>query len=173
MKLFVYLSLIIFLFSCKNKTEEHKNYIDPSKYEENLERVNFLMTNSEETQINDYIERKGWNMLKTGTGLRYWIYKKGFGDKIEKMSIVKFDFKVELINGYVCYDSKDNGSKEIQIGHSDLPVGLEEGLMMMRVGDRAKLILPSHLAYGLLGDKNKIPHRAILIYDIEILEKIK
>jgi len=41
----------------------------------------------------------------------------------------------------------------------------------MRQGDRAKLIVPSHLAFGLLGDLKKIPAGATLVYDIEILGK--
>jgi FKBP-type peptidyl-prolyl cis-trans isomerase len=42
----------------------------------------------------------------------------------------------------------------------------------MHVGDRAKFIVPSHLAFGLLGDQNKIPQHATLVYDIELV-KIK
>ena len=43
----------------------------------------------------------------------------------------------------------------------------------MKEGDKAKLILPSHLAYGLIGDQNKIPQKATIIYDIELLELIE
>jgi FKBP-type peptidyl-prolyl cis-trans isomerase len=112
----------------------------------------------------------GWKMSTSPTGLRYWIYKDGDGNQAQKMSVVRFNFKVELINGFVCYDSTVDGYQEIQLGRSTAPGGLEEGLAMMREGDRAKLILPSHLAFGLLGDQNKIPTRAILIYDVEILQ---
>ena len=39
----------------------------------------------------------------------------------------------------------------------------------MKVGDIAKFILPSHLAFGLLGDEEKIPKRATLVYHVELL----
>jgi FKBP-type peptidyl-prolyl cis-trans isomerase len=42
--------------------------------------------------------------------------------------------------------------------------------MLMRTGSRAKLIVPSHLAFGLLGDLKKIPEQAVLVYDIELVE---
>jgi FKBP-type peptidyl-prolyl cis-trans isomerase len=59
--------------------------------------------------------------------------------------------------------------KEFLIGQSDVEAGLEEGIRLMRTGDRAKLILPSRLAFGLLGDGKKIPPGATLVYDIELV----
>ena len=49
---------------------------------------------------------------------------------------------------------------------------LEEGILLLKEGDRAKFIIPSHLAFGLLGDMKKIPAKAVLVYDIELI-KIK
>jgi FKBP-type peptidyl-prolyl cis-trans isomerase len=39
----------------------------------------------------------------------------------------------------------------------------------MNVGDRAKFIVPSHLAFGLLGDQKMIPPQATLVYDVELI----
>jgi FKBP-type peptidyl-prolyl cis-trans isomerase len=30
--------------------------------------------------------------------------------------------------------------------------------------------MPPHLAYGLIGDDNKIPARAIIVYDVEVID---
>ena len=40
---------------------------------------------------------------------------------------------------------------------------------MLKKGSKARFILPPHLAHGLIGDENRIPARAIIIYDIEVL----
>jgi len=163
--------LIPLMFSCNTgKQPVEEPFVNPQTFDENLKEVNRLMANSEDDQIDDYVVRMGWKMSKSPTGLRYWIYKSGTGLKAEPLSFVRFNFKVELINGFICYDSAVDGFQEIQLGKSTAPGGLEEGLSMMKVGDKAKLILPSHLAFGLLGDQDKIPTRAILIYDIEILQ---
>jgi FKBP-type peptidyl-prolyl cis-trans isomerase FkpA len=160
----------IFFFSCAPKPNEAtKTTVDPRQYNENLQEANKIMAGSEEIQIDDYVARMGWKMSKTPTGLRYWIYEAGNGKEVVELSIVRFNSRVELINGFVCYDSKHEGYEEIQLGRSTAPGGLEEGLALLREGDKAKLILPSHMAFGLLGDQNKIPTKAILIYDIEIL----
>ncbi len=157
--------------SCKDKnTAEESIPVNPLLYKRNLEEANKLLVASEDIQIDDYIDRKSWKMEKSLTGLRYNIYQKGYGKKVIPNSIVRFNIKVELLNGYVCYDSEEDGIQEIRLGRSVAPSGLEEGLAMMREGDRAKLILPSHLAYGLLGKEDRIPAKAILIYDINVIK---
>ena len=171
MRSLMFILLLALIASCNNKKkQDEKPYIDPRQYEENLQEANKLLARSEDDQINDFVMRMGWKMDKTKTGLRYWIYKPGEGKKVHKNAIVRFNFKVELINGFVCYNSDNDGFQEIQLGRSTAPGGLEEGLALLGEGDKAKLILPSHLAYGLLGDQDKIPTRAILIYDIEVLQ---
>jgi FKBP-type peptidyl-prolyl cis-trans isomerase len=40
----------------------------------------------------------------------------------------------------------------------------------MKMGDRAKLIIPSHLAHGLVGDLNKIPPLTTIVVDIHLID---
>jgi FKBP-type peptidyl-prolyl cis-trans isomerase FkpA len=75
-----------------------------------------------------------------------------------------------LLNGDLAYSSGQTGPKEFEIGHGGVESGLEEGILLLHVGDHAKFIVPSHLAFGLLGDQNKIPQRATLVYDIELVK---
>jgi FKBP-type peptidyl-prolyl cis-trans isomerase len=58
------------------------------------------------------------------------------------------------------------------IGKGGVEAGLEDGILLMHEGGRAKFIIPSHLAFGLTGNGNKIPPKSTLIYDIKLL-KIK
>lgn len=48
-------------------------------YRDQLINVNKKMVRSEDELIDDFIGRYGWNMNKTGTGLRYMIYSEGKG----------------------------------------------------------------------------------------------
>ena len=56
------------------------------------------------------------------------------------------------------------------VDKSDIESGLNEAVKLMSAGDKAKLLLPSHLALGLVGDQDKIPPLAILYIDVELLE---
>jgi len=161
--------LFVFLISCGNH-EPNKNIIDEDSIKASLVKVNKTLSAKEDRDIDDYIQRHEWTMLKTGTGLRYQIYKKGSGPQPKDNDKVVISFVVNLINGVECYNSKNDGLKLFELGKAEVESGLEEGIKLMHTGDKAKLIIPSHLAFGLLGDENKIPKRATLIYDVELIE---
>lgn len=175
MKVLTYLFLIpvVLLLSCGNKQQEVAPEINPEQYKKNLENANNLYSQNEEVQIDDFIARNQWNMSKTCTGLRYMIYAPGNGRRVEDSTVVRFHYSLSLINGTVVEDSRKQGPKEILLGHGDENSGVEEGMMLLREGDKAKFVIPSYLAYGWLGvmDESKtIPPRAILIYDVQIIQ---
>jgi len=164
------LFFICILASCGGSKKEKVKIIYTDSLKTPLANANKQLVKNEQEEIENFISRYKWNMKKTGTGLHYCIYKNGNGIKAEAGKIAKISFEVKLITGDVCYNSKDDGTKQFVIGKSNEISGLEEGILLMRVGDRAKFIIPSHLAFGLLGDEKKIPKRATLVYDVELIE---
>jgi len=125
------------------------------------------MVNSESIEIDNYIRRHKLNVIKTGSGLSYQIIKHGNG-KGNCRKEITLNYKTKLITGDVIYSSKESAPKSFTIGHGGVESGLEEAILNMRVGDEAIIIIPSHLAFGLLGDRKKIPQRSTIIYEIEI-----
>ena len=57
-----------------------------------------------------------------------------------------------------------------RVGNATVISGLEEGILLLRQGDRAKFIIPSHLAYGLIGDQNNVGSKTTLVYDIDLVK---
>ncbi len=161
----------ILLFSCKEHSQPAQNNLPASRYKEPLLNANKKLIKNEEDEIESLIHRYQWSMKKTGSGLRYMIYQAGSGQKAETGLIAKIKYSNQLINGNPCYSLE----KEFLIGKGNVESGLEEAILFLKVGDKAKIILPSHLGFGLIGDQNKIPKRATLIYDLELIElkKIK
>ena len=78
-------------------------------------------------------------------------------------------FVLSLLNSQKIYSSDSSGLKIIFPGTSKGETGLQEALQLMHEGDNARLIVPYHLAYGLLGDLKRIPASATLVYDVEIV----
>jgi len=68
------------------------------------------------------------------------------------------------LNGKFCYSSDSTGLKKFKVGQGGVESGLEEMLLMMHKGDTAEMLMPPHLAHGLMGDQKKIPTLAILHY---------
>lgn len=137
---------------------------------ETLINTNKKLVETESEQIQDFINRYGWKMEQTGTGLRYMIYKNGSGKKAVTGMQATINYTVSLLTGELCYSSETKGPKQFIIGKGMVENGIDEGILFLKSGDRVKFILPSHLAFGLVGDGDKIPARAVLVYDIELLE---
>ncbi|TSA24518.1 MAG: peptidylprolyl isomerase [Bacteroidetes bacterium] len=137
--------------------------------DEKLINYNRGVVKTEEQEIEDFLARYQWEMKQTPTGLRYLIYKKGNGKLAAMGMTARYSYTVSLLNGKEVYSSDSLGEKTIILGHGGVETGLEEGMLLLRKGDRAKFIIPSYLGYGLLGDQQKIPPGATLVYDIELL----
>jgi peptidyl-prolyl cis-trans isomerase A (cyclophilin A) len=56
------------------------------------------------------------------------------------------------------------------LGKGQVIQGWEEGIELLSVGDQARFVIPSHLAYGDRGAGGVIPPNATLIFDLELVE---
>lgn len=169
-KLIFVISVFVIFSTCSSNNEDRGEKGHPNESsEESLVKVNRYLVKNENDEIENYIHRHQWKMNETGSGLRYMIYEHGTGEKAKKGQIVELDYELSLITGDVISSSKQDGPMVFQIGHGGVESGLEEALLLMKKGDRAKLVIPSHLAHGFLGEIDKIPPRATLIYDIKIV----
>jgi FKBP-type peptidyl-prolyl cis-trans isomerase FkpA len=166
---YIILIFIIISFSCNSEEEtDKKQGIKHSK--ESLEEVNKLLVSKDAEQIKSYVDRRGWNMELTESGLWFMIYNEGTGSLIKKGDHISIVFEVWLLNGTLCYSSDELGIKSFVVGSGGVESGLEEGVLMLKNGSKARFILPPHLAHGLIGDENRIPARASIVYDIEIFK---
>lgn len=108
---------------------------------------------------------------KTNSGLRYKIIQKGNGAKAEKGKTVSVHYEGRLANGQV-FDSsyKRNQPIDFTIGVGQVIPGWDEGIGLLQVGDKARFVIPSHLAYGSAGAGGVIPPDATLIFDVELMD---
>ena len=114
---------------------------------------------------------KDWKMTKTGSGLRYFVYEEGDvnGEFAKAGQIAEIEYSIELLDGTECYKTEPDEYEEMVIDRSDVERGVQEGVKKLKVGDRAKFIIPSHIGHGLLGDMNKIPPLNTIVVDIHLL----
>ena len=164
----VILFLIPVIFIACHPKEEKSKKKQISK--ETLIQANKSHLKTEDQKIEDYISRHKWEMQTTSSGLRYLIYQTNNGKLIDAMQTITYNYTLNLLNGNICYSSDDLGPKTITLGKGEIERGLEEGILLLKKGERAKFIIPSHLAFGLVGDDNRIPAKATLVYDIELIE---
>jgi len=110
---------------------------------------------------------------QTKSGLRYNISEKGNGSKAVSGKNIKVHYKGQLVDGTV-FDSsfKRNEPIEFTLGIGQVIKGWDEGLLLLSVGDKARFVIPSNLAYGESGAGGVIPPNANLIFDVELMEVI-
>jgi FKBP-type peptidyl-prolyl cis-trans isomerase len=108
---------------------------------------------------------------KTESGLRYKIIQEGNGVKAEKGQTVSVHYKGQLSDGTV-FDSsyKRNAPIDFPLGVGQVIPGWDEGIQLLKVGDKARLVIPSNLAYGSAGAGGVIPPDATLVFDVELMD---
>ncbi|HAB28188.1 MAG TPA: peptidylprolyl isomerase [Xanthomarina gelatinilytica] len=107
---------------------------------------------------------------ETESGLRYQILQKGTGKQAEKGKTVSVHYKGQLADGTV-FDSsyKRKQPLEFPVGVGQVIPGWDEGIQLLQVGDKARLVIPSDLGYGSRGAGGVIPPDATLIFDVELM----
>lgn len=167
----VTLVFYFFLIVCSDTNKESSESINNRQVQkEDLLRANRFLAGKDMELIKAYVNRRNWDIEFTETGLGYQIFENGSGMKVEKGMLITMEYSLSLLDGRLCYSSGQNGPKSFKVGQGGVEAGLEEGVLMLREGDKARFIMPSFLAHGLIGDQNKIPPRAVIIYEVEITD---
>jgi len=122
-------------------------------------------------QMDAELDKIAAGFNKTDSGLRYQIIQKGDGKKAEKGNNISVHYKGQLADGTV-FDSSYQRKQPIDftVGIGQVIQGWDEGLQLLQVGDKARLVIPSELAYGSQGAGGVIPPHATLIFDVELMD---
>ena len=108
---------------------------------------------------------------KTSSGLRYKMISEGNGKKAEKGQTVSVHYKGMLPDGTV-FDSSYKRKEPIEfpLGKGHVIEGWDEGIQLLKEGDKARFVIPSNLAYGSRGAGGVIPPDATLVFDVELVK---
>uniref|UniRef100_UPI00404A8AE3 peptidylprolyl isomerase n=1 Tax=Flavobacterium sp. TaxID=239 RepID=UPI00404A8AE3 len=119
------------------------------------------------------LEKLAAGFDKTASGLRYKMIQKGSGSgkQAEKGKKVSVHYEGSLENGQV-FDSSFKRKKPIEftLGVGQVIEGWDEGIALLKVGDKARFVIPSYLGYGSNGAGGVIPPDATLIFDVELMD---
>ena len=162
------IGLLLLTVSACNRTpiievEESKE----AQLDEHILNANKYIANSEETEINAYVNRRGWEMRTLSNGTRIWEYETGTGKMPTGDDEVKIRYDVAALNGNMVYEDR---MATVALGHNETIAGLETAVRQLKKGSKAKVIIPSAMAYGVVGDGEKIGSRMVMVIDLEVIE---
>lgn len=108
----------------------------------------------------------------TASGLKYYVINKSSSTvKAEAGKTVKVHYSGYFADGKMFDSSVERGEPlEFQLGKGAVIPGWEEGIALMNVGDKLRLIIPYTLAYGEQGRPPQIPAKADLTFDVELID---
>lgn len=162
-----------FVFAgCKNRQSDYPK-VPLSEAKKKFETINKSLISKDRERISAYIERHGLQeMVESPSGLYHLVWGEAYGPKVKKGDAVAISCKITLLDGTLCYNFSSSNPKEFLVGKGGVESGLEMALLLMQQGQKGKFIMPPHLGHGLLGDNDKIPPMAVLVFDVELLRVI-
>ena len=107
----------------------------------------------------------------TESGLQYQVLTAGEGASPTADDVVKVHYHGMLIDGTV-FDSSVERNEPVAFPLNGVIPGWVEGLQLMKVGEKSRLVIPAELAYGPAGTgpNSPIGPNETLIFEVELLE---
>lgn len=174
MKYCIYILLFIGIISgCGPSKKNPPVIVNMDSLKDPLMEVNKKMGKEEKSAIDAYVKRNRLEMTETGTGVRYMIYKEGNKTMAESKDIAVLNFDIKLLDGTPCYNSRETGPEDFVVDYDNVESGMHEAIKYLHEGDHAIVIIPSHRAFGLAGDNDKIPPMSTVVYNLEVVKIIK
>lgn len=132
--------------------------------------------NKEAKELEGYLKGKNIeNLIKLPEGVFIKVDKEGSGIKVDSGMTVKMKYTGSLLSGKV-FDSNIDTSFghtdpfEFVVGTRQVIEGWDIGVKQLKVGTKAKIYIPSMLAYGMQGSGGKIPGYSNLVFEVEVLD---
>lgn len=170
-KLVSIFSVIVLITSCELQGIETGQVVTNDSIKSNNE----VVLDENGFKLADTVNGKPNEMvMMREDGLRIEWTKKTEGKKIKLNDVVMVNFKARVAGGEK-YDSNEEIGEPIPL-KSNIGMmikGWEEGMMMMREGDKGRIMIPNALAYGEDGYLTVVPPMADIIVDIEIVKIIE
>jgi len=110
--------------------------------------------------------------VKTASGLTITMLKEGTGASPRSSDTVKVHYRGTLVDGKEFDSSYGRGQPATFPLNRVIPCWTE-GVQLIKLGGKAKLVCPSSLAYGSRGVPGAIPPDATLIFEVELVEIVK
>jgi peptidylprolyl isomerase len=163
------------------KTGGIRTIIIPSKLAYGEAGIGFIPPNTdlkvvvELLEVKDKVVAEMWKVdstlfKTTPSGLKYAIISQGNGPAIELNKTVTIHYSGYLLNGTI-FDSSVERDEPIMfvVGQGQVMPGWDEGMQLLKKGDKARFIIPPQLGYGEM-QLEKIPANSTLIFDTEVID---
>ncbi len=146
------------------------------EYEQNMQKQREEVLKEQEvaaqlelTNLEKYLAENNITAKPEESGLIIIVQQEGRGPLPRSGQTVKVNYTGMVLDGTVFDTSVGRGPLEFVIGQGQVIRGWDEGISKLKVGSKARLIIPSHIAYGDAQRGPVIKPFSTLIFDIELV----
>lgn len=138
---------------------------------EQQEAANNKRLQEEPKRIAKYIESHNITVEPTATGMYFIEELKGDGDTVQNGDLVAVNYSIYNIDDLLIESSAQYGQPiSFVYGNGEMLPGIEEAVGYMKVGGKARIIVPSYLGFGNIEIDENLPANSTLIIDIEFVD---
>lgn len=135
-----------------------------------VEKEIMLRKENEPSEIGKYLEKYNLKVKPDKSGLYFIPLSPGTGPNAQNGDMVTVHFIISHLDGRQIFSTYlENQPAEFELGKPFDTKGMSEGILQMNQGSRAKLIIPSALAFGERGRGGIIEPYTPLICDVELV----
>ena len=185
----------IFLTACGDKSSSDKSTESSDQTENaaqsNIAKVEDKAKTPEDTPTVETSTKSTWPKVEDGipdiepidtvttkTGLKISYTHKTEGAAVAAGDLVAVHYHGWLADGGKLFDSSGNldpmGNPRqpiaFPVGQKRVIAGWDEGVSMLKIGEKARLEIPYELAYGEKGRPPKIPAKSVLVFDVWLVD---
>ena len=145
-----------------------------SSCEKFLESDSEKQSKHDNDQIKTYITDHNIQAQKHSSGFYYEVLTaNASGQTLAQNDVVDFYYKISLLDGTLLQDATSGNPEQVKLLNNAIaPIGLDEGISLMKVGEKFRFYLPSYLAYGSYSDSLFSPFSNFIV-EVEVLKKEK
>jgi len=150
------------------KGEDAKSFDAPKVFKQELDKVE---QKKEEAKLalEKELETLSEGYEKTKSGLRYKLTETNEdGESPKRGQKVNVHYTGMLTDGTIFDSSEGKDPIAFPLGVGRVIPGWDEGIQLLKTGEKARFVIPPHLAYGSRGN-GRIPANSILIFDVELV----
>ena len=127
---------------------------------------------NEEKDLQAYLRNQSIDALPRASGLYVISLGQGSGAPVRDGATVTLHYVATLVDGTEFDNTrKRNDPLVFTKGSTVLIDGLEEGVGLLKQGDKARIVIPSYLAFAEKGNyAGLVPPFSTVIYDVEVVE---
>lgn len=159
MKKIASLLILLLLFSCKSHEARRPVSVTSGSFIKESIKRNKKLVAKEESQIKDIIQKDTLHNYRSASD-GFWYY---YNQKKEQDTLtpqfgdqVNFDYDISTLKGNAIYTKAELGTREFLMDQEEVFSGLRQALKLMKPGETATFLFPSHKAFGYYGDNDKI-----------------